>query len=226
MSVQQKLEETLAMVLRQPIAITGAGRTDTGVHASEMVAHFELQEPLPNLEHFVDRLNGVLPKDIAIQKIVPVIADAHARFTATFRKYKYYISTCKDPFHNELHCRVRGVIDMNKMNEATQILFNYIDFTSFSRLHTDAKTNNCQIMHAEWTRINEHEMVFTIQADRFLRNMVRAIVGTLLQVGRGKLSIEEFRQIIEHKDRCKAGDSAVAHALFLVEIGYPSEIFI
>ncbi|MEG1617419.1 MAG: tRNA pseudouridine(38-40) synthase TruA [Bacteroidales bacterium] len=225
MSVQQALEENLSMVLRQPVSVTGAGRTDTGVHASVMVAHFDLEEPLADPAVLADRLNRVLPKDIAIHKIVPVTPDAHARFTATSRTYKYYVTTAKDPFHGDLKCKVHGTYDMEKMNEAAKILFEYIDFTSFSRLHTDVKTNNCKIMHAEWTRIDEHNLVFTIQADRFLRNMVRAIVGTLLMVGRGKLTLDGFRRIIEQQDRCKAGDSAVGTALFLVDVAYPSSIF-
>lgn len=224
MSVQQRLEETLSMILRQPIAITGAGRTDTGVHASTMVAHFDLDQSLADPAVFADRLNRVLPKDIAIHKVIPVSPEAHARFSAVSRTYKYYVTTRKDPFYNDLQCRVRGEYDIDIMNEAAKILFEYIDFTSFSRLHTDVKTNNCTIMHAEWVSQNETDMVFTIKADRFLRNMVRAIVGTLLQVGRGKLTIDGFRRIIEQKDRCQAGDSAVGNALFLVDIEYPEAL--
>ncbi|MEG1587396.1 MAG: tRNA pseudouridine(38-40) synthase TruA [Bacteroidales bacterium] len=225
-SVQQCIEESLTMILRTPTAIVGAGRTDTGVHASLMVAHFDVEEPLADCVQFADRLNRVLPKDIAIHKIVAVTADAHARFAATSRTYKYYVTTCKDPFLGDFRCRVRGEYDIDKMNEAARILFEYIDFTSFSRLHTDVKTNNCQIMEAYWEKTGDSDMVFTIKADRFLRNMVRAIVGTLLQVGRGKLSLDDFRRVIEQKDRCKAGDSAVGQALFLVDIEYPSELFL
>lgn len=225
-SVQQCIEESLALILRQPMPIVGAGRTDTGVHASLMVAHFDVEEPLADPAQFADRLNRILPKDIAIHKIVPVTEEAHARFSATSRTYKYYVTTRKDPFLGDLRCKVRGEYDIDKMNAAAQILFEYIDFTSFSRLHTDVKTNNCQIMHAAWERTGDEDMVFTIKADRFLRNMVRAIVGTLLQVGRGKLSLDDFRRIIEQKDRCKAGDSAVGQALFLVDIEYPAELFL
>lgn len=225
-SVQQCIEESLTMIMRRPMPIVGAGRTDTGVHASLMVAHFDVEEPIADPAQFADRLNRILPKDIAIHKIVPVTPEAHARFSATSRTYKYYVTTRKDPFLGDQRCKVRGVFDIDKMNEAARILFEYIDFTSFSRLHTDVKTNNCQIMEAYWERTGTDDMVFTIKADRFLRNMVRAIVGTLLQVGRGKLSLADFRRVIEQKDRCKAGDSAVGQALFLVDIEYPAELFL
>ncbi|MGL4292568.1 MAG: tRNA pseudouridine(38-40) synthase TruA [Bacteroidales bacterium] len=226
MSVQQRIEDTLSLILRNPTPIVGAGRTDTGVHASQMVAHFDLEEPLADPAQLADRLNRVLPKDIVIYRIVPVTAEAHARFSATSRTYKYYVTNRKDPFMGDLRCRVRGEFDVELMNQAADILFEYIDFTSFSRLHTDVKTNDCKIMYARWEKGDNGDMVFTIKADRFLRNMVRAIVGTLLQVGRGKLTLADFRRIIEQQDRCKAGDSAVGQALFLVDIEYPEELFI
>lgn len=225
-SVQQRIEEALSMIRRAPTQIVGAGRTDAGVHASLMVAHFDAAEPLADPAQLADRLNRVLPADIAIHKIVPVTADAHARFSATSRTYHYFVSTRKDPFAGHLQCRVRGELDVDLMNEAAQILFEYSDFTSFSKLHTDVKTNNCRIMEARWERRGADELRFVIKADRFLRNMVRAIVGTLLQVGRGKLTLEGFRRVIEQKDRCKAGDSAVGQALFLVDITYPDELFL
>ncbi|EJW95862.1 tRNA pseudouridine synthase A, partial [gut metagenome] len=165
------------------------------------------------------------PKDIAIYKIVPVAADAHARFDATSRTYKYYISTKKDPFNYDFSYKIHGELDVEAMNEACKLLFDYIDFTSFSKLHTDVKTNNCRIYKAGWEREGEL-LVFTIQADRFLRNMVRAIVGTLLEVGRGRLSIDGFRSVIEAKDRCKAGTSVPGNALFLFDVTYPEEIFV
>ena len=151
---------------------------------------------------------------------------AHARFDATYRTYKYYITTRKDPFARHYSWRLFQKLDIEKMNEAAAVLFDYIDFTSFSKLHTDVKTNNCKIMHAEWTQCGEDEWVFTIQADRFLRNMVRAVVGTLVEVGRGKLSVDGFRKVIEDKNRCSAGTSVPAHALFLVDIGYPDDLFL
>ena len=225
-SVQQTIEEALSMILRTPTPIVGAGRTDAGVHASMMVAHFDVAEPLADPAQLADRLNRVLPADIAIHRIVAVGDEAHARFSATSRTYHYFVTTRKDPFQGHLQCRVRGEYDVELMNRAAQILFEYIDFTSFSRLHTDVKTNNCRIMEARWERREGGDLVFVIKADRFLRNMVRAIVGTLLQVGRGKLTLDGFRRVIEQKDRCKAGDSAVGQALFLVDITYPEELFI
>ena len=225
-SVQQTLEEALSMILRQPIEVVGAGRTDAGVHASGMIAHFDVHNALENLPQWVEKLNRVLPKDIAIHDLRPVTQEAHARFSATSRMYKYYVTTAKDPYMGHLRCKVHGTYDIEKMNEAARVLFDYIDFTSFSRLHTDVKTNNCQIMQAYWEQTSPTDLVFTIQADRFLRNMVRAIVGTLLQIGRGKLTLADFRHIIEQKDRCKAGDSAVGQALFLVDVTYPDDCFI
>ena len=171
-----------------------------------------------------EKLNRLLPKDIAVYKIVPVVPEAHARFDATSRTYKYYITTRKDPFNYELVYKLPGRLDFEAMNEACKVLFDYIDFTSFSKLHTDVKTNNCHIQHAGWTQEGD-TWVFTIRADRFLRNMVRAIVGTLLEVGRGRLTIDGFRNVIEAKDRCKAGTSVPGHALFLVDVTYPEELF-
>ena len=224
-TVQQSIEEALSTILRQSVSIVGAGRTDAGVHAKLMVAHFDMENPIENLPFLTDKLNRLLPKDIAIYKIVPVRPDAHARFDATARTYKYYVTLQKDPFNYELVYRYFGKLDFERMNEACKVLFDYIDFTSFSKLHTDVKTNNCHIYEAGWKQEGE-VWVFTIKADRFLRNMVRAIVGTLLEVGRGKLTIEGFRKVIEIKDRCKAGTSAPGHALYLVDVDYPKELFI
>ena len=154
-----------------------------------------------------DKLNRLLPPDISVYRLRAVKPDAHARFDATARMYKYYVTTAKMPFNRQYRCRLFQTPDFERMNEAAQTLFDYTDFTSFSKLHTDVKTNNCKIMHAAWTRVDDVTWVFTIQADRFLRNMVRAIVGTLLEVGRGKLSVEGFRRVIEQKDRCQAGTS-------------------
>lgn len=223
-SVQQTLEEALFTLLRQPVSVTGAGRTDAGVHARIMVAHFDWVGSLDPLSFLAEKMNCVLPKDIAVYRIVPVRPDAHARFDATSRTYKYYVTTQKDPFTYDLTYKIHGSLDIEAMNRACQLLFEYIDFTSFSKLHTDVKTNNCRIMHACWTPEGTG-WCFTITADRFLRNMVRAVVGTLLEVGRGKLSQEGFRQVIEAKDRCKAGTSVPGHALFLTDVTYPEEIF-
>lgn len=223
-TVQQCLEEALATLLRRPVPVVGAGRTDAGVHARLMVAHFDWDEPLEDPAFLAEKLNRLLPKDIAVYRIVPVKPEAHARFDATSRTYKYYVTTRKDPFNYEQVYRLSGKLDFDAMNEACKVLFDYIDFTSFSKLHTDVKTNNCRIYQAGWKQEGD-VWVFTVQADRFLRNMVRAIVGTLLEVGRGKLTIDGFRKVIEAKDRCKAGVSVPGHALFLVDVSYPGEVF-
>ncbi len=223
-TVQQRLEEGLCMLLRSQISVTGAGRTDTGVHARLMTAHFDWEGDESDMAVLTEKLNRILPPDIAIQRIVRVLPDAHARFDALSRTYKYYITDRKDPFYHEWMYKVAHPLDYEAMNKAARLLFEYVDFTSFSKLHTDVKTNNCRIMHAYWEREGEN-YVFTIRADRFLRNMVRAIVGTLLEVARGKLTEEGFRRIIEQKDRCKAGTSVPGNALFLVDIEYPPEIF-
>ena len=225
-SVQECLQKALSTLLRLEIEVVGAGRTDAGVHARLMVAHFDFENNIADLTLLADKLNRILPPDISVYRVCEVNPEAHARFDAISRTYKYYITSVKSPFNRHLKCRIHGVLDYELMNRAAQVLFDYTDFTSFSKLHTDVKTNNCRIMHAEWVKEDETTWVFTIKADRFLRNMVRAIVGTLVEVGRGKLSIEEFRKVIEQKDRCKAGASVPGHALFLVDIEYPAEIFI
>jgi tRNA pseudouridine38-40 synthase len=190
-----------------------------------MVAHFDTENMVDDLELLAEKLKNLLPDDITVERIVRVREDAHARFDALSRTYRYYISDHKDPFANEWVCRMslKG-IDFERMNEACKILFEYADFTSFSKLHTDVKTHICRITYAQWEQENGI-WVFTIQADRFLRNMVRAIVGTLFEVGRGKCSLSEFRQVIEAKDRCRAGASVPAKGLSLVEITYPAELF-
>ena len=224
-TVQETLEKAISLLMRRPVAITGAGRTDTGVNASQMVAHVDIAEPV-DCRQTVYRLNRMLPPDIAVHAIKPVTEKAHARFDAISRRYRYYVSTAKNPFNRRYSCRVTGDLDFDAMNRAAATLLEYIDFTSFSKLHTDTKTNNCRVTHAQWTQLSPSEWVFEIKADRFLRNMVRAIVGTLLMVGRGKITIDGFREIIEKKERCEAGDSAVAQALFLEEVEYPENIFL
>lgn len=227
-SVQQTIEQKLSLLLRRELFIVGAGRTDAGVHARLMAAHFDYEpaeggKPL-DLEQLAFKLNGLLPDDIAILRIVPVRADAHARFSATYRLYRYYVRNRKSAFDHRFSMRSYRDLDVERMNEAASHLFDYIDFTSFAKLHTDVKTNNCRIMQAHWDVVGD-QLVFTVQADRFLRNMVRAIVGTLLLVGRGKLTVEEFCRTIERKDRCAAGDSVPASGLFLEDVGYPDNIF-
>ncbi len=225
-SVQECLNKALSTVLRDNIEVTGAGRTDSGVHASLMVAHFDSVIDRDAAFALTDKLNRLLPRDIAVHKIVPVRNDAHARFDATSRTYRYYVTDVKSPFDGRYRCRVFTKLDFELMNKAAAILFEYSDFTSFSRLHTDVKTNNCKIMEAVWEQTDEHTWVFRIKADRFLRNMVRAIVGTLIEVGRGRMTIDGFRRVIEQKDRCKAGSSAPGNALFLCDITYPEELFL
>jgi tRNA pseudouridine38-40 synthase len=224
-SVQEVLSKALCTILRTEIEITGAGRTDAGVHARLMVAHFDLENELPTQFDLAAKLNSLLPSDIAVSKIVEVQPDAHARFDATSRRYEYHIVTTKNVFKHKLAARVGDRLDFEEMNKAAETLKEYRDFTSFSKLHNDARTNNCVITHAAWTHQGD-EWVFTIQADRFLRNMVRAIVGTLFEVGRHRMSVEEFREVIEAENRCKAGASVPAHGLYLVVVQYPNDIFI
>lgn len=238
-SVQEALEDALSTILRQPIEVVGAGRTDTGVHARMMVAHMDGPADLDTAQ-LCYKLNKLLPRDIAVQRIWPVTDDMHARFSATSRTYHYYIHTRKSPFLRHYSWLVTFPLDFDKMNEAARRLLDYEDFTSFSKVNTDTKTNICHITEARWTTSpipseggamltpskGELGWVFTITANRFLRNMVRAIVGTLIEVGRGRLTVEEFCQVIEHKDRCSAGDSVPGHALFLTNITYPAPLFI
>lgn len=222
-AIQEVIEKALATLLRVPTPIVGAGRTDAGVHARQMMAHFDAD--VQDAVLLTHKLNRILPKDIVIYKIVPVKEDAHARFDATSRLYRYYLTTQKDPFMYPYKYKVHGDIDVEMMNKCSQVLFDYIDFTSFSKLHTDAKTNDCTISYARWEQQGE-DYIFTIRANRFLRNMVRAIVGTLLEAGRGKLNEEGMRRVIEAKDRGVAGLSVPGNALFLEEIEYPDHIFI
>ena len=223
-SVQQTLEEALALFLRCKVDVTGAGRTDAGVHASQMIAHFDLDEP-QDPDWMLHKLNGILPPDIAVHSIYPVRADAHARFDAVARTYKYYVTLDKSAFHRMYSWYLVNEPDFELMNQAAEILLETVDFTSFSKLHTDTKTNDCHVTEARWSKLDDDRWVFTITADRFLRNMVRAIVGTLMEVGRRRLTVDGFRQIIDSKDRCSAGDSAPAQGLFLHKIVYPDNLF-
>ncbi len=217
-SVQEELEKALSTILREPIKTVGAGRTDTGVHAKKMFAHFETEQKLD--DNLVYKLNSFLSENISVKRIFDVPADQHARFSATFRTYEYYISLEKNPFTQDSAWQLwRRNIDVHKMNEACKILFEYEDFTSFAKLHTDNKTNICKIYKAEWEEVG-NQLKFTISADRFLRNMVRAIVGTMVEIGTGKLQPNDLRKIIEDKYRNSAGVSAPAQGLFLVDVGY------
>ena len=222
-SVQQVVEEALATILRRPapVADTGAGGTDAGVNASMMPAHFDAHLPMAP-EALVRALNSILGPDIAVEEIVGVHPDAHARFDATSRTYHYYAVGAKSPFVYPLTWRAPATLDYDAMNRAAAILLRTSDFTSFSKLHTDAKTNICRVTRAEWIPTpGGRGMTFVITADRFLRNMVRAIVGTLVDVGRGKLSDIGFAEIIEARDRCAAGTSMPPQALFLARVTYP-----
>lgn len=218
-TVQGCIENALSLLLREEVAVTGCGRTDTGVNARQFFAHFETEQQI-DLQKLTDKLNSFLPKEIAIYRIFPVKDGMHARFSATSRTYKYYVAVTKNPFRFHYSYRIFQKLDVSKMNEAAAILLETSDFTSFSKLHTQVNNNLCQVTEAHWAMENGL-LVFTVTADRFLRNMVRALVGTLLQVGKGKITVEEFRDIIARKDRCAAGDSVPAHALFLEKVCYP-----
>lgn len=224
-TVQQVLEEALAKLVRQPVPLVGAGRTDAGVNAACMVAHGDFLCEV-DCAQLVYKLNKILPPDIAVSGVRRVKDDAHARFDALSRRYNYRVVTAKSPFVRRYACRVLPGVDFEAMNRAAEILYEYTDFTSFSKLHTDVKTNNCKVTFARWRQVSDNEWVFEIEADRFLRNMVRAIVGTLLLVGRGKLTLDGFRAVIENKARGEAGDSAMGEALFLVDVKYPDDIFL
>jgi tRNA pseudouridine38-40 synthase len=221
-TVQEELQNSIKQLFRTQIDVTGAGRTDTGVHAGFYIAHFETDiffEP----EKIKQKLNKILNKDIAIHKIFEVDSHTHSRFDALSRTYEYHIHLIKNPFIQEFSTFLYWKPDIEKMNSASKILFEVTDFTSFSKLHTDVKTNNCKIYKAEWKEFNS-KLIFTIEADRFLRNMVRAIVGTLLEIGKNKIDENEFRQIIELKNRSKAGISVPAQGLILTDIKYTENI--
>ena len=220
-SVQSTIERAMTTIMRREVKITGAGRTDTGVNARMMIAHFDLDTPLPNTQSLVRAINSLVGKDIAIYSIDQVHAEAHARFDATSRTYHYYVHTEKSPFMYPLSWQAPVTLDFEKMNEAAKLLLTASDFTSFAKLHTDVKTNICHVTNAHWEQCGEHQWRFVITADRFLRNMVRAVVGTLIEVGRGKMTIDQFRNVISAKDRCAAGTSMPGNALYLWEVTYP-----
>ncbi len=224
-SVQQTLERALSTLLRRPVGVTGAGRTDTGVHASMMVAHFDVpaDEPSFDAAQLCYKLNRLLPRDIAAARIWPVSGDMHARFSACSRTYHYFLHRGKQPFLRHYSWQLFCDLDFGRMNEAAGELLRYSDFTSFSKVNNDQKSNLCQVSEARWTEVGPAQWRFTITANRFLRNMVRAIVGTLVEVGRGRLSVEDFCRVVESRDRCNAGESVPAHGLFLVDIQYPGE---
>lgn len=226
-TVQQVIQEKMSLLLKEDIELVGCGRTDAGVHAKNYIAHFDTayKDLITNKAHWIYKFNTILPSEISIQNISEVDEAAHARFDAISRTYFYFLHQQKHPFIERFSYYVYGDVDFELMNKAAHLLLNNQDFTSFSKLHTQTKTNNCKITKAVWQKIGEHEWRFTIRADRFLRGMVRAIVGTLLQVGRNKITIEEFKKIIEAKDRTKAGVNVPANALFLAAIEYPKKLY-
>ena len=220
-SVQEKLQWALSTILRQEdILVTGAGRTDAGVHARMMVAHFDVETMNFDLTDLTYKLNRLLPQDIAIQAIQPVSDEMHARFSAFARTYHYYIHTVKDPFRRAYSCELHYPLDFLLMNEAAAVLMEYEDFGAFCKAHADVKTTLCHVTAAQWHQTSPSSWYFEITANRFLRNMVRAVVGTLIDVGRGRLSIDDFRKVIEGKRRTEAGESMPANALFLENITY------
>ncbi len=218
-SVQETLNKALSILLRKEIDVVGAGRTDTGVHATQMFAHFDHDTEIDS-DTLTQKLNSFLPKDIVVYRFIPLHHEAHARFDATSRTYEYHMHTFKDAFVHEGSWYNFHPLDVEKMNEAAKILFEYIDFKCFSKTHTDVKTFNCKVTEAYWKQ-DGTRLVFTVTADRFLRNMVRAIVGTLVNVGLGKITLEDFRNIIESRDRNRAGFSVPAHGLYLTTVKYP-----
>jgi len=221
-SVQAEITEKISIMLNEEISIVGCGRTDTGVHAREFFAHFEVSELKFELKDFVFKLNSFLSSDIVIYDIYKVQSDLHSRFSAESRTYSYYISLVKNPFSEEISYYYNGELDVEAMNKACSFLLVHTDFTSFSKLHTQTATNNCVIQSARIERIGS-DLVFTITADRFLRNMVRAIVGTLMEIGKGKMNANYINEVIEAKDRSKAGFSVPAHGLFLEKVVYPNQ---
>ena len=223
-SVQAELQRALSTLLRQEISVTGAGRTDAGVHARMMVAHFDLPSNAEldgtGCEQLAYKLNRLLPWDIAVQKVEVVSDDLHARFSAKSRMYRYYIHTAKNPFLRPYSCELHYPLDFEKMNEAARLLSDYEDFGAFCKSGADVKTTLCDVTHAEWVQTSATSWYFEIRANRFLRNMVRAVVGTLIEVGRGRLSIEDYKKGIEGKQRSDAGESMPGNALFLEDIVY------
>ena len=223
-TVQAEMEAAFATILRQAVPLTFAGRTDAGVHADKMVAHFDIEKAVP--ANFAARLNNLLPDSIAIINLQPVQDDAHARFDAIERTYHYRITTRKDPFLYINHTRVAPGLDFDAMNKAARLLLGKQDFASFCRVHTDVKTTICDVKRAQWIQESETEYTFVITADRFLRNMVRAVVGTLFEIGKGRMTEAQLADIIAAKNRCKAGHSAPAEGLSLVNIIYPQNTYL
>jgi len=218
-SVQAELQRALSTLMRCPMEVVGAGRTDTGVHARLMVAHFDCEQPI-DCHQLAYKLNRLLPRDIAVGKIEPVASDMHARFSATSRTYYYYVHTQKNPFLRAYSCELHYDLDFELMNQAAATLLEYDDFGAFCKSHTDVKTTLCKVTEARWIQTGASEWYFVITANRFLRNMVRAVVGTLIEVGRHRMTVDDFRRVVEGKKRTAAGESMPGHALFLVDVRY------
>lgn len=219
-TVQSELERCLSLLLRQDVSVTGAGRTDTGVHARHMAGHFDIEQLPMSEQDLAHKLNGLLPQDIAVERVEQVQSDKHARFSAVARTYYYYIHTRKDPFLRAYSLEIHYQLDYDLMNEAGRILMEYEDFGAFCKAGSDVKTTICHVTHAQWHQTSPTSWYFEITANRFLRNMVRAVVGTLIEVGRGKMTLAEFRQVIEGGRRTQAGESMPAKALFLEDVKY------
>lgn len=218
-TVQSELQRCLSLLMREDVSVTGAGRTDAGVHAREMAAHFDTNQQL-DVALMVKKLNGLLHEDISVYCIEPVADDLHARFSATSRTYHYYVHTQKSPFLNAYSLELHYQLDYALMNEAGRILMEYEDFGAFCKAGSDVKTTLCKVTQAQWVQTSPTTWYFEIKANRFLRNMVRAVVGTLVEVGRGRMTLEEFRQVVEGKKRTQAGESMPAKALFLEKVEY------
>lgn len=226
-TIQQVLIEKISLLLGEKVDIVGCGRTDTGVHAKEYYAHFDTAKNDLHRDPrvWLFKLNNMLPKDIVVKQFIPVKPDASARFDAYSRTYKYYVSRTRDPFSIGRAAYIYGELDFDLMNKGAALLMDYSDFSCFSKSNTQVKNNNCTVNEAYWIR-DGNMFVFTITANRFLRNMVRAIVGTLLMLGENKISLTEFKKIIENKNRSDAGYSVPAEGLYLVDVKYPNEIFL
>ena len=224
-SVQQTVEQTLSTLLREQVEVVGAGRTDTGVNASRYVAHFD-SENVKDCAQLVYKLNLILPKDVAVQRVWRVGVEAHARFDAVEREYTYYISQRKNPFRRYSAWQYYVPLDVERMNGAARALMEWEDFTTFDKLNSNKKTNICHVTRADWRRAAEDEdlLIFTIRADRFLRNMIRAIVGTLVDVGRGRYTVEEFREILHSCDLSRSSAGAPAVGLFLSDVRYDERV--
>ena len=221
-SVQAQLQRGLSLLLREEISVTGAGRTDAGVHARKMVAHFDTKNDV-DCQQTAYKLNRLLPRDIAVSRIYRVADDLHARFHAVSRTYHYYIHTQKNPFLRQYSCELHYALDFDLMNRAAEMLLEYEDFGAFCKSHSDVKTTLCKVTVAEWHQTAADSWYFEITANRFLRNMVRAVVGTLIDVGRKRITLDDFRSVIEGKRRTDAGESMPGNALFLEDVVYPTD---